>query len=187
MAALDADDRGRAVALASRAPADAIVRLAVLARAAGGSAVVARWAGSLRLSGRDAGRVGTLVDGVERVAAMAGTPSDAEVRRLAAAAGSHLDDVVALAAVVADPGGGPSGAVPAVLGGEVERLRVAGELDDLGPALDGERVMDLLGLGPGPEVGEAVAWLVELRIDEGRLTIDEVERRLLDRWGPGGS
>jgi poly(A) polymerase len=42
-------------------------------------------------------------------------------------------------------------------------------------------VMERLGLRPGPAVGKAMAFLLELRLDEGLLGEDEVGRRL-DAW-----
>jgi hypothetical protein len=42
--------------------------------------------------------------------------------------------------------------------------------------------MDLLGLEPGTQVGEALAWLTDLRLSEGRLDHDEVVRRLSAWW-----
>jgi hypothetical protein len=120
-----------------------------------------------------------LVEGAERLSGLIGPPDDAAVRRLAAACGDRLDDVVVFAGLVGDL----FGAASAGLVEAIARLRADGELDDLGPALDGATVMERLGLGPGSEVGEVLAWLAELRIAEGRLPVDEVERRMLDRWG----
>ena len=63
----------------------------------------------------------------------------------------------------------------------IEELRVQQELDDLRPELDGNQIMEQLGLTPGRVVGEAVAYLTDLRLDEGLLGEDEVRRRL-DAW-----
>ena len=41
--------------------------------------------------------------------------------------------------------------------------------------------MDHLGLQPGREVGDALSFLLELRLDEGPLGEDEAFRRL-DAW-----
>jgi poly(A) polymerase len=49
------------------------------------------------------------------------------------------------------------------------------------PEIDGEVVMDHLGIGPGPEVGNALAFLLGLKRREGELGHDEVLRRL-DTW-----
>ena len=56
------------------------------------------------------------------------------------------------------------------------------ELDRLRPDLTGNQVMELLGVGPGPVVGRALAFLMELRLDEGPLTGDEATARLREWW-----
>lgn len=63
----------------------------------------------------------------------------------------------------------------------IDELRQQEELDALRPELDGRQVMDQLGLAPGPEVGRALDFLLELRLDEGVLGEEEARRRL-DRW-----
>ena len=55
------------------------------------------------------------------------------------------------------------------------------------PDLSGNEVMDLLGIGPGPDVGRALAFLMELRLDEGPLGKAEAQTRLLTWWKSGGS
>ncbi len=64
----------------------------------------------------------------------------------------------------------------------IERLSQEEELASLRPDLDGNQVMQILGIGPGREVGEAYKWLLELRMDEGRLPEDEVVARLKQWW-----
>ncbi len=62
-----------------------------------------------------------------------------------------------------------------------ERIRVLGEqeeLDAIRPALDGRDVMTILGLRPGREVGRALEFLLDLRLDEGPMTRDDAEARL---------
>lgn len=56
------------------------------------------------------------------------------------------------------------------------------ELDAIRPDLDGEQVMAILGLTPGPLVGQAYRFLLELRLDEGPLGAEEAERRLRAWW-----
>ncbi|SEB71307.1 poly(A) polymerase [Paramicrobacterium humi] len=56
------------------------------------------------------------------------------------------------------------------------------QLDAVRPELDGNRIQEVLGIPPGPEVGQAYKWLLELRLDEGALGQDEVERRLREWW-----
>jgi len=50
------------------------------------------------------------------------------------------------------------------------------------PQIDGVAVMEHLGIGPGPEVGDAVKWLLALKRSEGDLPDDEVYRRLDEWW-----
>jgi poly(A) polymerase len=63
----------------------------------------------------------------------------------------------------------------------IAELREQEELDAIRPELDGREVMEHLGIGPGPAVGRALAFLLELRLDEGVLGREEVSRRL-DAW-----
>jgi poly(A) polymerase len=56
------------------------------------------------------------------------------------------------------------------------------ELGRLRPDLDGEAIMRILGLKPGPEVGEAYRFLMEARLDSGPLGAEEAERLLVSWW-----
>ncbi|HEX5772522.1 MAG TPA: CCA tRNA nucleotidyltransferase [Nocardioidaceae bacterium] len=56
------------------------------------------------------------------------------------------------------------------------------ELDALRPDLDGNQIMRLLGIGPGPEVGRAYKHMMELRMDRGPMTEDEATAALLEWW-----
>jgi poly(A) polymerase len=56
------------------------------------------------------------------------------------------------------------------------------ELDALRPDLTGNQVMELLGVGPGPVVGQALAFLMDLRLDEGPLSEEEAAARLRQWW-----
>ena len=64
----------------------------------------------------------------------------------------------------------------------IERLAEEEELRAIRPELNGNAVMALLGLEPGPQVGDAMRFLLDLRLDEGLLGEDEVTRRLRDWW-----
>ncbi len=64
----------------------------------------------------------------------------------------------------------------------IARLEDEEELKAIRPDLDGNEVMTLLGLSPGPEVGDAMRYLLELRLDEGPLGKDEAARRLREWW-----
>jgi len=52
------------------------------------------------------------------------------------------------------------------------------------PDLDGQQIMALLGLKPGPEVGAAYKYLLEVRLDEGPLEPEVAEQRLRE-WHAG--
>lgn len=56
------------------------------------------------------------------------------------------------------------------------------ELAALRPDLDGEAIMRILDLRPGPDVGAAYRFLLDARLDEGPLGADEAERRLREWW-----
>ena len=63
----------------------------------------------------------------------------------------------------------------------IATLRQQEELDAMRPDLDGAQIMDHLDIRPGREVGQALAFLLELRMDEGPLGREEAFRRL-DLW-----
>jgi poly(A) polymerase len=65
-----------------------------------------------------------------------------------------------------------------------ERIAELAQLEELAairPELDGTQVMEQLGVGPGPIVGKALAFLMEIRLDEGLLGEAAIRRRL-DQW-----
>jgi len=64
----------------------------------------------------------------------------------------------------------------------IRELQEKEELDAVRPDLNGEQVMSVLGLRPGREVGQAMKFLLELRLDEGPLGEEEATRRLLAWW-----
>ncbi|WP_052847500.1 CCA tRNA nucleotidyltransferase [Streptomyces avicenniae] len=64
----------------------------------------------------------------------------------------------------------------------IERLQEQEELDAIRPDLDGNAIMTVLGIGPGPEVGNAYRYLLELRIEQGPLDRDAAERALREWW-----
>ena len=81
----------------------------------------------------------------------------------------------------------------------IDELAEAEEMAKIRPELDGKAVMDHLGIGPGREVGEALAFLLEIRLDEGligearvhaaprRLVVDPLrcaDVRIVTRYGP---
>ena len=64
----------------------------------------------------------------------------------------------------------------------IARLQEQEELDALRPDLDGNQIMQILGIGPGREVGEAYKFLMNLRMDEGPLGEDRAREELLSWW-----
>lgn len=76
-------------------------------------------------------------------------------------------------------------ALQAAYDGLEERIDVLAAQEELAairPDLDGNRIMEILGIGPGREVGEAYNYLLELRLDQGPLGEDEAERALRAWW-----
>ncbi|MBM9476796.1 CCA tRNA nucleotidyltransferase [Nakamurella flavida] len=61
----------------------------------------------------------------------------------------------------------------------IAELSVAEDLARVRPDLDGNAIMELLGVGPGPVVGRAWKFLKELKLDRGPLDRDEAEALLL--------
>ncbi len=64
----------------------------------------------------------------------------------------------------------------------IAELREREELDAVRPDLDGNQIMEHLGIGPGRLVGEAREHLLELRLEEGPLGEEEAYRRLDEWW-----
>jgi poly(A) polymerase len=64
----------------------------------------------------------------------------------------------------------------------IAELREREDLERLRPALDGVAVMELLGIAPGPQVGRALEFLMEIRLDEGEITPQEAGVRLREWW-----
>ena len=64
----------------------------------------------------------------------------------------------------------------------IAEISAAEDLAAVRPDLDGQDIMRILGLRPGPEVGAAYRFLLDLRLDEGPLGAEEAERRLLAWW-----
>ena len=52
----------------------------------------------------------------------------------------------------------------------IAELQQQEELDAIRPDLDGAQIMQILGLKPGPEVGRAYRYLLELRLDNGPMS-----------------
>lgn len=68
----------------------------------------------------------------------------------------------------------------------IARLQEQEELDAMRPDLDGNQIMEILGIGPGRKVGEAYKFLMELRMDQGPLGEQRARAELLDWWNARG-
>ena len=63
----------------------------------------------------------------------------------------------------------------------ITALSAQEELDKIRPDLNGTQIMEVLGIPPGPLVGQASRFLLELRMEHGSLGRDRAGRELL-RW-----
>jgi poly(A) polymerase len=64
----------------------------------------------------------------------------------------------------------------------IERLSEEEELASIRPDLDGNQIMETLGIPPGREVGEAYRFLLELRLDNGPMAEEDAKAALLEWW-----
>lgn len=69
---------------------------------------------------------------------------------------------------------------------ELERhIALLAEQEELGsirPDLDGNAIMGILGIGPGPAIGQAYKFLLELRMEQGPLAPEQAEAALRGWW-----
>ena len=63
----------------------------------------------------------------------------------------------------------------------IEALRQQEELAAIRPELDGQEIMTELGIKPGPEVGKAYKFLLDLRMERGPIG-KELAREALHSW-----
>lgn len=64
----------------------------------------------------------------------------------------------------------------------IRALREQEELDAIRPDLDGAQIMELLGLKPGREVGEARKYMLDLRMENGPMSTEDATAALLKWW-----
>jgi poly(A) polymerase len=62
----------------------------------------------------------------------------------------------------------------------IARLSEQEELASIRPDLNGDQIMEILGIPPGREVGEAYKHLLELRLDNGPMSYDDARTALLE-------
>jgi poly(A) polymerase len=61
----------------------------------------------------------------------------------------------------------------------IARLSEQEELASIRPDLDGNQIMEILGIPAGPQVGAAYRFLLELRLDHGPMSFDDAKAALL--------
>jgi poly(A) polymerase len=121
-------------------------------------------------------QVGKLVRYHLRVTSYRSEWTDAAVRRLMYELGEDLEEAIALSEAdvrASDPVDLPE--FEARLNELRSRLRQLGEAAEIArmkPLLNGDEVMELLGLAPGPKVGEVLSFLLDEQL-EGRITTRE--------------
>lgn len=64
----------------------------------------------------------------------------------------------------------------------IEQLQQQEELDAIRPDLDGNQIMEILGIRPGPAVGQAYKHLMELRLEHGPMGHDAAVAALKEWW-----
>jgi len=62
----------------------------------------------------------------------------------------------------------------------IARLFKEEKLASIRPDLDGNQIMEILGIGPGPQVGAAYHHLLELRLDHGPMSYEDARSALLE-------
>ncbi|MEM8905648.1 MAG: CCA tRNA nucleotidyltransferase [Actinomycetota bacterium] len=164
-------------AVLARLRPDPLLRLAALVRQTDRDRLLRR-ARALRMSKDETSTLVRLVS-VGSSALVHDAPfDDRAVRRLAVAAGTRLDEVRELVRAV-DPHRG------AAVDAAVDDLAAR---EDLHPdrVVDGAAVQRALGIAPGREIGEALRFLDQLRIEHGPLAEADQLARLREWWSARG-
>ncbi|WP_084039003.1 CCA tRNA nucleotidyltransferase [Demequina sp. NBRC 110053] len=69
----------------------------------------------------------------------------------------------------------------------IAELREKEEIDAIRPDLDGNQIMEILGIGPGREVGMAYKHMLELRMEHGPLSPERAREELVAWWEGQGA
>ncbi len=64
----------------------------------------------------------------------------------------------------------------------IAQLQEQEELDAIRPDLDGNQIMEILGVGPGPGIGQAYKFLLELRLENGPMEQESAAAALKEWW-----
>lgn len=112
--------------------------------------------------------------------------TDAAVRRYVSDAGDQLERLHRLTRADVTTGNRRKAAYLAAAYDDLEArildLRQREELDAIRPELNGDEIMDALGVGPSRAVGQAYKYLLALRMEEGEIGKDAARERLLSWW-----
>ena len=192
-AALSDADQDHATRVLAAAPAEAALRFAAVLHPLGAVAGE-RLLAELRQPRRVADEVGALLRG-HACRAAAPAPAlprtQAEARRWLSRTGpSRADALIALAHAEAAAMAGRARATAAAEVKELEReisqiRREAPPLVAQDLAIDGRAAMVILGIGPGPHVGEALRHLLDRVLDDPALNVPGVLEAELRRWWGG--
>ncbi|MGW3630076.1 CCA tRNA nucleotidyltransferase [Streptomyces sp. NPDC005122] len=68
----------------------------------------------------------------------------------------------------------------------ITQLQEQEELDAIRPDLDGNQIMEVLSIGPGPAIGQAYKFLLELRLENGPMKHDAAVTALKEWWTEQG-
>lgn len=68
----------------------------------------------------------------------------------------------------------------------ISQLQEQEELDSIRPDLDGNQIMEILAVRPGPEVGRAYKHMLELRLENGPMEHDDAVAALKAWWAEQG-
>lgn len=134
---------------------------------------------ALKYSNDDVERVGQLVFLHLRFHTYGMGWTDSAVRRFVRDAGDQLDELIELTRCDCTTRNKRKASELSRRMDELEEriavLEAEEELKAIRPDLDGNQIMEHLGVPPGPVVGKALAFLLELRLDDGPL--DEEDRK----------
>lgn len=132
----------------------------------------------LRCSNAVVSSAAALIAARARLAETAGSRPD--VRRFVASSPAPVDAALAFAMAVATASDQSTGRL-LDFAGTLTELRRVEDVDNLTLPVDGDEVMAVLGLDPGPDVGQALAFLRERAFEEGPPSKAEAVEAL-QRW-----
>lgn len=68
----------------------------------------------------------------------------------------------------------------------IEELAQKEAISAIRPDLNGQQIMEILGIAPGPVVGQAYKHMLEIRMEHGPLEYDDAREQLLSWWDKTG-